>query len=219
MKPKVEDQYYQDLLSWSELEHLLNIRPLLNQERVQLLKDPEEDKFQWNDDPWSIDNNCIPPYMLKIALDGSTCYFRDMSRMTKKLNALANELEKEYSMSADAHVYMCLDKDKEHPFGIHFDLSDNVIIQCEGVTNFKVWDKVEGTEKIKSMKDYERMNPYRMDIKKEPIIDEILRPGDAIWIPRFHPHLATTLEDPRLSVSFPLQMGGALQNREWISLP
>tara|TARA_R100000388_G_C7188848_1_gene132498 strand:+ start:139 stop:594 length:456 start_codon:yes stop_codon:yes gene_type:complete len=136
--------------------------------------------------------------------DGSTCYFTGMASMTKKLNALANDLEKEYSMNVDAHVYMCLDKDKPHPFGVHFDLADNVIVQCEGVTNFKVWDKVEGTENIKSIQDYERMNPYQMDIKSEPIIDKVLRPGDAVCIPRFYPHLATTLQDPRLSVSFPL---------------
>ena len=132
--------------------------------------------------------------LTRVMPDGSTYYFIGMASMTKKLNALANDLKKQYNMNdVDAHVYMCFDKDKPHPFGVHFDFADNVIVQCEGVTNFKVWDKVEETEKNSLM-----------DIKTEPILDKVLRPGDAICIPRFYPHLATTLQDPRLSVSFPL---------------
>ena len=156
-----KDQYYQDLLSWSELENVFKTHVLTK----------------------------LIPY----GADGSTCYFTGMASMTTKLNALAQDLEKEYNMNVDAHVYMCLDKSKPHPFGVHFDFADNVIVQCEGVTNFKVWDKVEETEKN-----------YQMDIKTEPILDKVLRPGDAICIPRLYPHLATTLQDPRLSVSFPL---------------
>jgi len=132
--------------------------------------------------------------LTRVMPDSSTYYFIGMASMTKNLNALANDLKKQYNMNdVDAHVYMCFDKDKPHPFGVHFDFADNVIVQCEGVTNFKVWDKVEETEKNSLM-----------DIKTEPILDKVLRPGDAICIPRFYPHLATTLQDPRLSVSFPL---------------
>ena len=43
-----------------------------------------------------------------------------------------------------------------------------------------------------------------------------MRPGDAIWIPKYYPHLATS-KTQRMSVSFPLKYG-LKQPREWIEL-
>ena len=217
MKPQVEYQYCHDLFSWEEFEHILNIRPLLTRERIQL---NFEGKFQWNDDPWSNDNNCIPPHILKDAIHGKTFYLTDMSRMTKRINGFAHELEQEYNMACDAHVYTCLDSQGEHPFGIHFDMSDNVIVQCEGTTQFKVWDSIPFGNSIMNQKEYEAMNPYKMDITDDPILNVELNPGDAIWIPRTYPHEAVTKSNKRLSVSFPLAYGSEqmITNREWINV-
>ena len=55
----------------------------------------------------------------------------------------------------------------------------------------------------------------------EPILDVNMKPGDAIWIPRHFPHLATSLT-PRLSVSFPLSYNSDVsksgEDRNWITL-
>ena len=113
-------------------------------------------------------------------------------------------------MPTDAHIYMCKNVNVDHPFGIHFDKSHNVIVQCEGETNFKVWDKVED----------ENQQPYQMSISEDPILDVDMQPGDAIWIPKSFPHLATS-HTPRMSVSFPFirtHEEEPLRNREWIQL-
>ena len=54
---------------------------------------------------------------------------------------------------------------------------------------------------------------------KPPALDVTLLPGDAVWIPKYYPHLATS-EDDRLSVSFPSRgdKGVTFQDREWLLL-
>ena len=60
-----------------------------------------------------------------------------------------------------------------------------------------------------------------MKIDDAPILDVIMKPGDAIWIPLHYPHLATSLT-PRMSVSFPFTPRGLMsiahEDRNWISL-
>ena len=46
MKPKFVKQYCPELFSWKELEYLINIRPLMTQERSKILFQ-EETFFEW----------------------------------------------------------------------------------------------------------------------------------------------------------------------------
>ena len=96
----------------------------------------------------------------------------------------------------------------EHPFGSHWDLNDNVIVQCEGVTNFKVWEKIpEGWDGAK----------VHLNLIHKPLLDVEMKPGDAIWIPRYHPPLAPS-RTSRMSVSFCQSEGTIYQDREWVKL-
>jgi ribosomal protein L16 Arg81 hydroxylase len=60
-------------------------------------------------------------------------------------------------------------------------------------------------------------------MKEEPILDVIMEPGDAIWIPRYYPHEAISLT-PRLSVSFPFTdnenstLEKHFEDRNWVTL-
>ena len=136
-----------------------------------------------------------------------------MSRATKKINEFAKNLEDEYDQETDAHIYLCRNLKPVHPFEIHFDMSDNVIVQCEGTTNFKVWEAVSNPkELLKEKKD------VRMETDQKPILNVDMQPGDAIWIPRYYPHLATS-HTKRLSVSFPFNRkidNTRREDRHWI---
>ena len=73
-----------------------------------------------------------------------------------------------------------------------------------------MWDKVED----------EKQRPYQMNISEDPILNVDMKSGDAIWIPKSFPHLATS-NTPRMSVSFPFirtHEEEPLRNREWIQL-
>ena len=78
-----------------------------------------------------------------------------MSRCNRKINDFAKSIEEEYNKPTDAHIYMCKNVEAVHPFGIHFDNSDNVIVQCEGETNFKVWDIIEDINL-----SFNKLSPY-----------------------------------------------------------
>ena len=203
MKPDFKRGYCRRLFSWKELEYLINIRPLLYTKRVYILG---SDEYRWTSSSWAKEVNCYPPFLFRDAMENYVCYLTDMSRCTKRINDFAKKLEDVWNASADAHIYMCLNPKLEHPFGIHFDTNPNVIVQCEGKTNFKVWDKVPPQEQ-RTM-----LNP-----QSSPILDVDMKPGDVIWIPEYYPHLATS-KTSRLSVSFPLGSAIGFEDRTWVKL-
>ena len=193
MKPKFVKQYHPKLFSWKELEYLINIRPLMTQERSKILFQ-EETFFEWPSTNWQKDENCYPPTLMRKLIEENVCYFTDMSRCTEKINEFAKNIEDEYKRQTDAHIYMCRNPELTHPFGIHSDDNDNIIVQCEGVTNFKVWSKSD-----------------------ELLLDVDMESGDAIWIPMYYPHLATS-KTKRLSVSFPINKEQPHEDRKWVKI-
>ena len=207
MQPKFKKNYYRNLFTWKELVALINIRPLMTADRVK----SEGRRYEWINSVWTLDPNCYPPLVIKEIVQNNICYFRDMSRCSRKVNDLAKRLEEEYNGSVDAHIYICRNPSLRHPFEMHFDSYDNVIIQCEGRTNFKVWDVDKTASREKGM------NIHLTKREDPPIIDVDMRPGDAIWIPKYYPHLATS-KNARMSISFPVAENVPRQPREWIEL-
>ncbi len=206
--------YCPDLFTWKELAYLINIRPLMTEKRVNLL-DPQKRSFKWFTNGWMQDRNTYPPSLIRGLLEEVIIYFSDMSRATKNINKFASNLEDQYQRHTDAHIYVCRNPKNEHLFAAHFDMQHNVIVQCEGKTNFKVWKEVE---------DHSIEKQIQLDMSNEdPILDVIMEVGDAIWIPRYYPHQAISLT-PRLSVSFPFNdtentaHKDHFEDRNWITL-
>jgi len=209
MDIQIKRGYYHNLFSWKEFESFINVRPLMTDQRVEVLNNKV---YTWDNTPWAKYNNCYPPSILKEVLETEVCYFKDMSRLTKKINSLAKRFEEIYKRQTDAHIYVCRNPKIKHPFGVHYDLSDNIIVQCEGKTNFKVWGSVDPEK-------YEQRDKLPVP-KEEPIVNVVLESGDAIWIPRHYLHLATS-KTSRLSVSFPMSYAspnGYFEERDWIEL-
>ena len=58
------------------------------------------------------------------------------------------------------------------------------------------------------------------ELPGEPVLDVDMEPGDAIWIPRYFPHLATS-KTKRLSISFPIShvpIKYGSEDREWVNI-
>ena len=72
---KVYKNFYPDLFSWEEFENLINIRPLMNYERVHF---SGKDDYEWDESYWALDNNCFPAHIIKDALYKGVCNFYDM---------------------------------------------------------------------------------------------------------------------------------------------
>ena len=212
---KFKKNYKPDLLSWNEMANIINNRPLMNEKRVKLLGNSR--RYEWLCTKWTKDPNCFPPSLIRKLLDNIMMYFVDMSRATEKINDFAKHIEDDYGKQTDAHIYVCRNLEIKHHFGVHYDFNHNLIVQCEGKTNFKVWDEVKNVDRnLKGI----GINT-RLEMEVEPIMDVDMESGDAIWIPKHFPHLATSLT-PRLSVSFPLSEYSDTnlirEDRTWITL-
>ena len=216
---KFEKRYYQrkfggKLFDWKELERIINIRPLMTSARVHQSK-----VLKWKNSFWAIDKNCYPPSILKSVIENEVVYIQDASRFTSRLNDFAKHLEEDYRKPFDAHIYVCKNIDAFHPFGIHFDKAHNVIVQCEGQTNWKVWDKINNPEELLKSQMNVRIGEWALD--DDPILDVDMKPGDVIWIPKHYPHLATS-KNHILSFSFPqhayVEDEYIFEEREWIKL-
>tara|TARA_R100001443_G_scaffold2988_1_gene9696 strand:- start:21 stop:575 length:555 start_codon:yes stop_codon:yes gene_type:complete len=179
----------------------------MTNERVKILSPLS---YKWDNSASAIDKNCYPPSLLEDLLEKYTCYFIDMSRATEKINNFARGIENNFKKQCDAHVYVCRNPDLNHPFGIHYDLVPNIIIQCEGQTKFKVWDQV------KNVDNRLKFGKSNMKIDDELLLDVIMNPGDMVLVPEHYPHHAISIT-PRLSVSFPIQINedGAMEDRHW----
>jgi len=212
---KFKKNYKPDLLSWNEMANIINTRPLMNDKRVKLLGNNK--RYEWLCSKWTKDPNCFPPSLIKKLLENIMIYFVDMSRATEKINDFAKHIEDDYGKQTDAHIYVCRNLKIKHHFGVHYDFNHNLIVQCEGKTNFKVWDEVKNVDR--NLKGIGINTRLEMEVK--PIMDVDMESGDAIWIPKHFPHLATSLT-PRLSVSFPLSEYSDTnlirEDRTWITL-
>lgn len=208
MKPFYMQNAIRDIFSWQELEHLLNFRPVVNNQRFNLNMDCEH---QWPNQAWLSDVNTWPTNLLELRLKKYSAYFQDMSKVNEKINTICGELEKITRLPTDAHVYFSIvDEGLENSgFSPHWDWSHNLIVQVEGTSQHKIWSKLATGE--------ERRGIYL--IEQEPIIDVIMNPGDITFIPAMMYHHVIS-KTKRLSVSFPMNSCGGLeaQDRTWIKL-
>jgi hypothetical protein len=211
-QPFYETELITDLFSWNELESLLNLRPFTNKKRFITTDDATEDwqlstrlRFYSS---WLTDYESYPPEIIQYFIKNSVCYLRDCSRVNKKINSICGELEQITKRPADAHIYFCLTDNLKSGFGSHWDNQHNLIVQVEGKTHFRIWDKTNNF-------DSNRVN----EPKQNPLIDVVVTPGDVVFVPAHYVHCATSLMK-RLSVSFPMtnNPGDLQQSRNWISL-
>lgn len=204
-KPFYEKNVINDLFSWQELENLLNMRPFVSSSRFVMTKD---DEYKWPMQSWLSDVNTWPPTIIDKVIREDVCYLSDCSRVNKKINNICKSIEEKWNYPTDAHIYFSFKTGKNSKgFSKHWDYNSNIIIQIDGQTNFKIWNKKvkEGNRQIK--------------IEEEPMMDVILNPGDVIFIPKFMVHQAISLSK-RLSISFPMSaiLDGTSQDRHWIKI-
>lgn len=203
-KPYYKSNVLTDLYSFSKLEELINLRPFVNSARFLLTNNQ---KYEWEHQAWLTDVNSWPPGLLNMIMKNQVCYITDCSRVNKKINDLCKELEDLTDLPTDAHLYFDLNKNIGHQS--HWDNSTNMIVQVEGETQFKIWDKY-----------YYEPSPRTIDnVNEKPIMDITMKPGDVIIIPKNILHQANSITK-RLSISFPMaeDWNSPKQERTWVKL-
>lgn len=191
--------------TFKDLENTLNNRPLMNINNLTIISNST---YKW-DIPYWCKSNSFPVNVLAEEIQKHVCYLKDASRINKETNTVAEQLEVLTNRPVDAHIYFSFVLDKKEGFGIHNDVTDNLIVQMEGVTNVKVW----GTP----CKDYTQ-NIDKLD--EEPLLNVDMKPGDAIYVPKKYWH-AFYSKSHRLSISFTIANEYAeakFECRQWLNI-
>lgn len=203
VKPAFFNNAFTSILTWQELENLLNLRPFVNADRCKIIN---QKGYTWDRQTWLSDVNTFPPSILDTEIRNFHCYLSDASRVNEKINSICAQLEQTFAGgAADAHIYFNLAETPDNGFGIHWDFSHNLIVQVEGESKFQIWDETVVGDRNVSF------------LKEQPVIDVVMKPGDAVFVPLNVYHQATSLTK-RLSVSFPISFNNetAPQERHWI---
>ena len=181
-----------NLLSVSELESLLNLRPFVNNKRLHLCK--ENMSFKWPGYVWSTDVNGWPVSRIKEALKHTSMYISDASKANRKINGFSEGLEKVFKSPVDCHIYFSSSVNGKS-FKKHKDENHNYIVCVKGKMYCEIW-----TDKS--------------------VISKTMKPGDTAFVPAFVYHRITPLTDKRISCSFPIAHNGKklYEERKWLRL-
>lgn len=215
MKPEYKKNYFPKLFSWNELEVLINQKTYLDSDRC-IIKGCKN--LSWPISKWTLNESHMPPNIFYNHLKNvaGVFFFRDMSRYKFEFNEICLQFEQEYERPFDIHIYVHYNNlNVPHPFGCHWDSQSNIIVQCEGETHWKIWPELNKNEY------QDKFGAGKLKLDTEPIIDVILKSGDALFVPKHFPHEAKS-ETKRISLSFAghekSNNPDDYINREWIKL-
>lgn len=207
-QPQFMKDALHNVLNIDQFENLINLTPFTNDIRFNTSWSIPQ--YNWTVPDWSTGINHWPSSLIEHFLDSGTCYLRDCSRINEKINNICAVLEKHNNVPVDAHVYFTKNKDSKNNFGVHKDEAHNLIIQVQGSTHWQVGSNVYKEAK-KNLDNF-----YEDDII---LINEILNPGDIIFVPAYVYHSAKSLTK-RISISFPIPDDNTIANfeeRNWIN--
>lgn len=206
--PVVMKNVFDNVLSIEQFENLLNLTPFTSVQRFSPTFDTPE--YTWSVPDWSSGTNHWPNSLVDHLINNGICYMRDCSRVNPSVNNICKILEQTTNRPVDAHIYFSKSENDNKGFGIHKDDSHNLIIQVQGKTDWKV-----GTKSYKGI-------PGNIDkfLDDDTLtINEVLEPGDVIFVPAHIYHSARSLSK-RISISFPIPEETdtfCFEERTWIN--
>jgi len=185
-------------VSWKDIEYCLNTPQNYSIESISHIDgskiDIEKTRCYWI--PYK--EVQIKSELFDILNDGNTMIIAEYSFHNELTNKLVEELENSYDIGCDIHVYCSTKPSKS--FHIHDDIPANIICQVEGKTRWKIYNN-RSSVLYQTGRLQERFRNLSED-KFEVIIDEVLEPGDILYIPSRQYHCAIPFE-PRISMSIP----------------
>lgn len=176
------------VLTVDEINNYLSNKPAITVDRLTHAFELEND-IEWKKCYWDTNVNEVPVKAINGLLDQGQISIKECSRINKNINELCKEIESDGKYDADMHVF--LDKNISSGLGVHKDSQNNIIIQIDGTTKWRVGSKIYN-DSIRNLTKF-----YDEDILS---IDVVMEPGDMIVIPKEMFHEAKSLTK-RISAS------------------
>lgn len=182
---------FKNILSWNEIENYLNNPYFYNIDNVHIID--ENNSFKCLEKkvyPWKDNFSYSPKEIFENINSGKTFYLDNFNRFNKRCNDISSEIQQNiFGINLDFHVYGGLRKDS-NSFFVHKDFANNLILQIDGKSNWKVYNS---NNSIKN-------RVLSSDENLELLIDCVLTPGDLLYIPMGNYHKCNPLSK-RLSIS------------------
>jgi bifunctional lysine-specific demethylase and histidyl-hydroxylase NO66 len=128
--------------------------------------------------------------LLGLFLDGSTLVLQGLHRAWPPLIAFAAQLAEDLGHPVQVNAYIT--PPQSQGFSAHYDVHDVFVLQIAGEKRWFIHEPVLDAP-LRSQPWNDRSAAVGEAATREPLIDTVLRPGDALYLPRGYLHSAKAL--------------------------
>jgi hypothetical protein len=128
--------------------------------------------------------------VLGLFADGSTVVLQGLHRLWPPLIEFADQLAAELGHPTQVNAYIT--PPSSRGFSPHYDVHDVFVLQVAGEKHWRIHEPVL-RDPLRTQPWNDRAAEVAAAAEREPVIDAVLRPGDALYLPRGFLHSATAL--------------------------
>jgi lysine-specific demethylase/histidyl-hydroxylase NO66 len=184
---------YSDLLSLDAVDELLSRRGL----RTPFLRVAKDGKVvdasrftRSGGAGAEIADQLADDKLLGLFVDGSTLVLQGLHRVWPPLMAFATQLAADLGHPVQVNAYIT--PPQSQGFSAHYDVHDVFVLQIAGEKQWFIHEPVFEAP-LRSQPWNDRGSVVAEAAKQTPVIDTVLRPGDALYLPRGYLHSAKAL--------------------------
>ena len=128
--------------------------------------------------------------VLRLFAEGSTVVLQGLHRLWPPLIEFADQLAADLGHPTQVNAYIT--PPSSRGFSPHYDVHDVFVLQIAGEKHWRIHEPVL-TDPLRTQPWNDRAAEVAAAAEREPVIDAVLRPGDALYLPRGYLHSATAL--------------------------
>ena len=128
--------------------------------------------------------------VLRLFADGSTVVLQGLHRLWPPLIEFADQLAADLGHPTQVNAYIT--PPSSRGFSPHYDVHDVFVLQVAGEKHWRIHEPVL-RDPLRTQPWDDRAAEVAAAAEGEPVIDAVLRPGDALYLPRGFLHSATAL--------------------------
>jgi lysine-specific demethylase/histidyl-hydroxylase NO66 len=128
--------------------------------------------------------------VLRLFADGSTVVLQGLHRLWPPLIEFADQLAADLGHPTQVNAYVT--PPSSRGFSPHYDVHDVFVLQVAGEKHWTIHEPVLSAP-LRTQPWTDRTAEVAAAAEREPVIDAVLRPGDALYLPRGYLHSATAL--------------------------
>ncbi|WP_235564928.1 cupin domain-containing protein [Modestobacter sp. Leaf380] len=184
---------FADLLTLADVDELLSTRglrtPFLRIAKDGAVVDPK--RFTTSGGAGAeVADQVSSDSVLRLFSEGSTVVLQGLHRLWPPLVEFADSLAADLGHPTQVNAYIT--PPSSRGFSPHYDVHDVFVLQVAGEKHWTIHEPVL-TDPLRTQPWGDRAEAVAAAAEREPVIDTVLRPGDALYLPRGYLHSATAL--------------------------